>query len=88
MFLDALPPRVRRTVARLLEFFATYLSSDSAMPSDLPAVVAAGAAPLPDQSTSLQVSLRHYVRVMSERALAGGLTWTAGSSSSTATPAT
>jgi nucleoside-diphosphate-sugar epimerase len=70
VFLDALPRRVQRTVTRLLEFFATYLSSDSAMPSDLPALAAAGAAPLPDQATSLQVSLRHYVRVMSERTLA------------------
>ena len=52
-------PRVQRTVSRLLEFFATYLSSDSAMPSDLRRLVAAGAAPCPTSATSLQASLRH-----------------------------
>lgn len=70
VFLDALPPRVKRTVLRLLEFFATYLASEQAMPSDLPALVALGAMPLPDQTASLRASLRFYAETMAARAVA------------------
>jgi nucleoside-diphosphate-sugar epimerase len=70
VFLDAVPPRVKRTVLRLLEFFATYLQSAQAMPSDLPALVALGARPLPDQTDSLRASLRWYAETMAARAVA------------------
>jgi nucleoside-diphosphate-sugar epimerase len=60
VFLDALPAKVKITVMRLLEFFAAYLSMDSAMPSDLDRLVALGAAPLPDQRESLRASLRYW----------------------------
>ena len=60
VFLDALPPKVQRTVGWLLEFFATYLSCDDGMPSDLERITALGAAPLPDQAESLRVGLRSW----------------------------
>ena len=49
VFLDALPPRARRTVQRLHEYFATYLCDGHTLPSSLAELTALGAAPLPDQ---------------------------------------
>ena len=61
VFLDALPPRTRRTVARLHEFFAAYLCDGQALPTSLPELAALGAVPLPDQRESLRASVRHLV---------------------------
>jgi nucleoside-diphosphate-sugar epimerase len=60
VFLDSLPLRVRRTVTRLLEFFAAYLCVDDALPSDLDRMVDLGAKPLPDQEATLLTSLRYW----------------------------
>lgn len=60
VFLDALPTKIRITVVRLLEFFAAYLSMDSAMPSSLGELTALGAKPLPDQRESLRASLEFW----------------------------
>jgi nucleoside-diphosphate-sugar epimerase len=60
VFLDALPARIRRTVVRLLEFFAAYLCVDDALPSDLDRLVDLGGQPLPDQETTLMTSLRYW----------------------------
>jgi nucleoside-diphosphate-sugar epimerase len=57
VFLDALPGKVRRSVLRMLEFFATYLQSGETKPSSLDQLVALGAKPLPDQRESLRNSL-------------------------------
>ena len=61
VFLDALPPRTRRTVQRLHEFFATYLCDGRRLPSSLPELTALGATALPDQRESLRASVRHLV---------------------------
>jgi nucleoside-diphosphate-sugar epimerase len=60
VFLDALPGKIRRTVLRMLEFFAAYLQSGQTKPSSLDQLVALGARPLPDQRESLQTSLRYW----------------------------
>jgi hypothetical protein len=60
VFLDALPSRIRRTVVRLLDFFAAYLSVDDAMPSDLDKLRDLGAKALPDQESTLRASLRYW----------------------------
>lgn len=58
VFLDALPPKVRRSVLRLLDSFATYLGAGLAMASSLPELAALGAVELPDQRVSLRKSIR------------------------------
>jgi nucleoside-diphosphate-sugar epimerase len=60
VFLEALPARVRVTAIRLLEFFAAYLSMDSAMQSSLDELVELGVRPLPDQRESLRTSLQYW----------------------------
>jgi len=60
VFLDELPPRIRRNVVRFLEFFTTYLQSGQVLPSSLDQLAALGARPLPDQRESLRNSLRHW----------------------------
>jgi nucleoside-diphosphate-sugar epimerase len=60
VFLETLPLRVRRTVTRLLEFFAAYLCVDDALPSDLDRLEGLGAKPLPDQEATLLTSLRYW----------------------------
>jgi nucleoside-diphosphate-sugar epimerase len=60
VFLDALPPKIRRSVLRMLEFFTTYLQSGQPKPSSLDSLVALGAKPLPDQRESLRNSLRYW----------------------------
>jgi nucleoside-diphosphate-sugar epimerase len=60
VFLEALPPKVRLTAVRLLEFFSAYLSMDTAMPSSLGTLAAMGAKPLPDQRASLRASLGYW----------------------------
>jgi nucleoside-diphosphate-sugar epimerase len=66
VFLDALPAKVRITVLRLLEFFAAYLSMDSAMPSSLADLGVA----LPDQRESLQSSIRYWAETRARREVA------------------
>jgi nucleoside-diphosphate-sugar epimerase len=63
VFLDALPDKVRRTVVRLLDFFAVYLSSGTAFPSSLDDLVRLGGRPLPDPRTTLLTSLRYWAKV-------------------------
>jgi len=60
VFIDALPPRIRRNVLRMLEFFTTYLQSGQTKPSSLDRLAALGAAPLPDQRESLRNSVRYW----------------------------
>jgi hypothetical protein len=60
VFLEALPARIRTTVLRMLEFFATYLQSGATMPSSLDELSALGARPLPDQRTALRSSLLYW----------------------------
>jgi hypothetical protein len=60
VFLDALPPKIRRNVLRMLEFFTTYLQSGQAKPTSLDQLAALGARPLPDQRQSLRNSLRYW----------------------------
>jgi len=60
VFLDALPPRIRRNIVRMLEFFTTYLQSGQIKPSSLDQLVALGARSLPDQRESLRNSLRYW----------------------------
>lgn len=57
VFLDALPSKVRRSVLRLLDSFATYLCAGVAMPSSLPELQALGVMALPDQRLSLRRSV-------------------------------
>jgi len=66
VFLDALPAKVRVTVLRLLEFFAAYLSMDSAMPSSLTDLGVS----LPDQRESLQASIRYWAETRARREVA------------------
>jgi nucleoside-diphosphate-sugar epimerase len=68
VFLDSLPSRIRRTVVRLLDFFAAYLSVDDAMPSDLDALRRLGARTLPDQEQTLRTSLRYWAATTSKKA--------------------
>ncbi len=63
VFLDALPERIKCSVTRMLEFFATYLQSGRTMPSSLDELVALGARPLPDQRASLNASLHYWADV-------------------------
>ncbi len=67
VFLEALPSRVRRTVVRLLDFFAAYLCADDAMPSDLDRLCDLGARPLPDQEASLRTSLGYWAETTARR---------------------
>jgi len=60
VFIDALPPRIRRNVLRMLEFFTTYLQSGQTKPSSLDQFAALGMAPLPDQRESLRNSVRYW----------------------------
>jgi nucleoside-diphosphate-sugar epimerase len=60
VFLDALPPRIRRNIVRMLEFFTTYLRSGETKPSSLDQLVALGVKPLPDQRESLRNSVRYW----------------------------
>jgi nucleoside-diphosphate-sugar epimerase len=60
VFLDALPPKIRRTVVRMLEFFATYLQSGETKPSSLAELEALGMHPVPDQRESLRASLLYW----------------------------
>jgi len=60
VFLDALPPRTRRNVTRMLEFFRIYLQDGALKPSSLPQLAALGARPLPDQRESLRNSVRYW----------------------------
>ncbi|HEY2302328.1 MAG TPA: SDR family oxidoreductase [Acidimicrobiales bacterium] len=60
VFLESLPLRIRRTVVRLLDFFAAYLCLDGALPSDLDRMGELGAKPLPDQEATLLTSLRYW----------------------------
>jgi nucleoside-diphosphate-sugar epimerase len=62
VFLDALPARIRRTVVRLLDFFAVYLSSGTAFPSSLDDLVRLGVRPLPDPRATLLTSLRYWAQ--------------------------
>ena len=60
VFIDALPPRIRRNVLRMLEFFTTYLQSGQTKPSSLDQLAALGMTPLPDQRESLRNSVRYW----------------------------
>ena len=60
VFLDALPPKIRRNVLRMLEFFTTYLQSGQRKPTSLDQLAALGARPLPDQRQSLRNSLQYW----------------------------
>jgi nucleoside-diphosphate-sugar epimerase len=60
VFIDALPPRIRRNVLRMLEFFTTYLQSGQTKPSSLDRLAALGVRPLPDQRESLRNSVRYW----------------------------
>ncbi|MEP7177942.1 MAG: SDR family oxidoreductase [Pseudonocardiales bacterium] len=60
VFLEALPTKIRTSVVRMLEFFATYLQSGDTKPSSLDELTAIGVAPLPDQRESLRNSLLYW----------------------------
>jgi uncharacterized protein YbjT (DUF2867 family) len=60
VFLEALPVRMRTTVLRLLEFFTVYVQGTDYQPSSLPELVRLGAAPLPDQRSSLRAAVRYW----------------------------
>jgi len=60
VFIDALPPRIRRNVLRMLEFFTTYLQSGQTKPASLDQLAALGMKPLPDQRESLRNSVRYW----------------------------
>ena len=60
VFLDALPDRIKSSVLRMLEFFATYLQSGATMPSSLDELAELGAMRLPDQRESLTSSLHYW----------------------------
>jgi thioester reductase-like protein len=60
VFLDALPDRIKSSVLRMLEFFATYLQSGATMPSSLDELVELGVMRLPDQRESLTSSLHFW----------------------------
>jgi nucleoside-diphosphate-sugar epimerase len=60
VFMHALPAHVRKTVTRLLDFFAAYLALEEAMPSDLPRLAEIGVMTLPDSRDSLRQSLRFW----------------------------
>lgn len=60
VFLAALPARVQRTVATMLEFFTTYLQAGRIKPSNLAELEALGMRPLPDQRRSLRNSLLYW----------------------------
>ena len=62
VFLDALPPKIARTVTGMLEFFATYLESGETKPSSLEQLAGLGVRELPDQRTSLRRSLAYWAR--------------------------
>jgi nucleoside-diphosphate-sugar epimerase len=62
VFLDALPPHIRKTATRLLDFFAAYLALERALPSDLPQLERLGVTPLPDSRESLRLSLRYWIK--------------------------
>jgi nucleoside-diphosphate-sugar epimerase len=61
VFMEALPAHVRKTVTRLLDFFAAYLALEEAMPSDLPRLAELGVMRLPDSRESLRQSLRFWI---------------------------
>ncbi|MBB3084370.1 SDR family oxidoreductase [Geodermatophilus sabuli] len=63
VFLDALPGTVRRTVVRMLDFFAAYLQSGETKPSSLTELEALGMRPLPDQRESLRAGVRYWAAV-------------------------
>lgn len=60
VFLDALPPKIKRTVTKMLEFFTAYLESGETKPSSLDELTALGMRPLPDQRESLRVSVLYW----------------------------
>jgi hypothetical protein len=60
VFLAVLPPTIRETVLKLLEFFAVYLSRESAFPSSLKEPGPLSSIPLPDPRESLRASLRYW----------------------------
>ena len=60
VFFDALPVKIRRNVARMLEFFTTYLQSGETKPSSLDQLMALGVRPLPDQRESLRNSVKYW----------------------------
>src|SRR5262249_6959182 len=62
VFLQELPARTRNTVVKLLDFFAVYLSRDTAFPSSLDELVQLGTRPLPDPRETLLTSLRYWAR--------------------------
>jgi thioester reductase-like protein len=60
VFLEALPAKVKASVLKLLEFFATYLAAGQTMPSSEAELAALGAMPRPDLSAALITSLRYW----------------------------
>jgi len=60
VFLPELPPTMRNTITRLLDFFAVYLDRDKPMPTSLPALEQQGTTHLPDLAKSLKRSLIHW----------------------------
>jgi nucleoside-diphosphate-sugar epimerase len=60
VFLAVLPPKIRDTAVRLLEFFSSYLARDSSLPSSLDELGRLGAGRMPDPLASLGVSLRYW----------------------------
>lgn len=60
VFLEALPVRMQRTIATMLELFATYLQSGRTKPSNLAELEGLGMRPLPDQRRSLRTSLLYW----------------------------
>jgi nucleoside-diphosphate-sugar epimerase len=62
VFIDMLPPRVRKNVLKLLEFFAVYLSRDSKFPSSLNGGGPLRSTPFPDPRASLMASLHYWAQ--------------------------
>jgi nucleoside-diphosphate-sugar epimerase len=60
VFIEALPEKIRRSVVRMLEFFAAYLQSGETKPSSLDELTALGVKALPDQRESLRNSLLYW----------------------------
>jgi nucleoside-diphosphate-sugar epimerase len=60
VFLDVLPPKIKKNVLRMLEFFATYLQAGSAKPSSMDELAAMGAKQLGDQHQNLRSSLLYW----------------------------
>ena len=60
VFLPELPPTMRTTITRLLDFFAVYLDRHEPMPTSLPTLEQQGITTLPDLAESLRRSLHHW----------------------------